>query len=130
MVPKSEVKDLAKMVDRLYKIRQDRYALQKKVDALKTEETSIETQLIDALPASDASGIAGHVARATITRKAVPVVEDWAAFYKYVKKTGQFELMQKRLSDSAVKERWDDGKAIPGVGSLQVKKVNLAKVGG
>lgn len=117
----------AKCADLLYDIRESRYMLQREVDKFAGQEKLLSDTIIAKLPADDASGITGAVAHAEVTEKVVPVVEDWDAFYKHVKKTGEFELMQRRLGETAIKERWDAGKAIPGVGRMRVKKVSVTK---
>ena len=63
-----------------------------------------------------------------IVTKQVPKVKDWDEFYKYVKKTGSFDLMQKRLTDAAIKERWENGKEVPGVEHFNVVSVSINKV--
>lgn len=119
---------LGACADRLYEIRQQRLALQKDIDALAAEETALKEHLIATLPKSDASGIAGKLCRVAIVTKAVPQVEDWDVLYKHIKRTGQFDLMQRRLVDAAVKERWDVGKKVPGVGYYTVVSVSLNKL--
>lgn len=121
-------KSMGLCADKLYTIRQERLAQQKIVDALEAEEKALKEHIINTLPKSETSGVAGKVARVTITSKNVPQVKDWDAFYKYVKKTGEFELMQKRLSDAAINERWEQGKKVPGVEAFNVTSVSLNKV--
>lgn len=121
-------KSLAKCADMLYETRQARLALGKQVEELQKKETLLKDHLIEHLPKGDASGISGKVARVSILLKAKPTVEDWDSFYAYVKKTGAFELLQRRLSETAVKERWDDDKVVPGVGKFNYVDVSLGKV--
>lgn len=121
-------KALGACADRLYELRQKRLEEQKKVDAIEAEEKALKEHIIQNLPKSEASGVAGKLARVTVVTKEVPQVEDWDAFYKYVKKTGNFDLMQRRLADAAVKERWEAGKEIPGVKHFQVVTVSINKV--
>lgn len=114
--------------DRLYQLRQKRLEMQKEVDKVAAEEAALKEYIINTLPKSEASGVAGKLARVTIVAKVVPQVKDWDAFYKYVKKTGQFDLMQRRISDGAIKERWEAGKEIPGVEHFNVVSVSINKV--
>lgn len=103
-------------------------AEQKKVDEIAAEETALKNHIIENLPKSEASGVAGKLARVTVVTKQVPQVKDWDAFYKYVKKTGSFDLMQKRLTDAAIKERWEAGKEVPGVEHFNAVSVSINKV--
>lgn len=121
-------KTLAATADKLYTTRQARLALQKDVDALKKTESALEEVLINKLPKDDATGVTGSVARATIEVSPVPIITDETALLAFVKKTGQNDLLQKpKLAVTAVRERWDAKKAIPGVGVFNVVKVHLNK---
>lgn len=121
-------KAMGACADKLFELRNKRLAMQKEVDAVAAEETALKNHIIENLPKSEASGVAGKLARVTVVTKQIPQVKDWDAFYKYVKKTGSFDLMQKRLTDAAIKERWEAGKEIPGVEHFNAVSVSINKV--
>jgi hypothetical protein len=121
-------KSMGVCADKLYELRQKRLAQQKLVTEMEEEEKALKEYIINTLPKSETSGVAGKLARVTITSKEVPQVEDWDAFYKHVKKTGEFELMQRRLSDAAINERWEAGKKVPGVKAFKATSLSLNKV--
>ena len=121
-------KTIGACADALYETKQARLALQKQVDELEKRETLIKNHIIATLPKSQASGVAGRVARVTVVSKEVPQVENWDQLYAYVKKTGAFELLQRRLADAAIKERWDAGKKVPGVKTFTITTVSLNKL--
>jgi hypothetical protein len=121
-------KTLGACADKLFELRNKRLAEQKKVDEIAAEETALKNHIIENLPKSEASGVAGKLARVTVVTKQVPQVKDWDAFYKYVKKTSSFDLMQKRLTDAAIKERWEAGKEVPGVEHFNAVSVSINKV--
>ncbi len=121
-------KGLGACADRLFEVRAARLSIQKQVEQLAAEESAIKEHLINTLPKSDASGVAGKLCRVTIVTKEIPQVKDWDAFYKYVKKTGSFDMLQRRLTDAAIKERWEDGKEIPGVEHFHAVSVSINKV--
>lgn len=120
-------KTLAACADLLFTKRAERLAADKAAEALKAHETFLTNYIIDNLPKSQAEGIVGKLCSVTITRKIKPTVEDWDIFYKYVKRTGAFELLQRRLGEKAVQERWDAGKVIPGVGSFPHLGLSITK---
>lgn len=120
--------DLALCADLLYTTRETRLEMDKQVAELKAKETALREHLIENLPVSNATGIAGRVARATVVTKEEPVAEDWDATFEYIRKKKAFFLLQKRLSGTAVKEMWADGKQVPGVGHMIVKSISLNKV--
>jgi len=102
-------KKMGTCADRLYEIKQQRLDAKKIVDALEAEEKALKQHIIDTLPKSEASGVAGKVARVSVITKEIPQVKNWSVFYKYVKKNGAFDLMQRRLNTAAVNERLDNG---------------------
>lgn len=121
-------KNLATAADRMYTVRQERYAAQKIVDALQAEETFLANHLVDNLPKDDATGAIGKVAKATITSKTKPRVVDWPKLHAYILKNKAFDLLQKRVADEAVMSRFDAGKKIPGVDTFKAIGVSLNKV--
>lgn len=126
--PFTPPKTLARCADVLYATRAKRYALQGEIKALEEIEKQLKDRLIRELPKSQATGIAGRVARARIVKDEVPQTRDWEALYAHIRETGEFELLQRRLTKTAVQERWDDGKEVPGVESFTVVSVSLEKV--
>ena len=121
-------KTLGACADALYLTRQKRLSEQKDVNALEAYEKAIKEHVIQTLPKSDSTGVAGKVARVAVVTKKVPVVEDWDAFYKHLKRTGQFDLLNRALNAAAVQERWDAGKAVPGVGAFNAVTVSVTKL--
>lgn len=121
-------KAMGACADLLYTTRQRRLDLQKQVDALQAQETALREHIIDTLPKSEAKGVAGKVAYVKVETKAVPQVKDWEAFQRYVKKTGAFDLFQRRINTAAIEERWANKKTVPGVESFTAVKVSCTKV--
>jgi len=120
-------KTLGACADALFEIKAERARLAKLDGTLSARYYAIEARLIEELPASEAEGIAGKLARATVVTKRVPSVKDWGKLYAHILKTKSFDLVQKRVSAEAVKERWDAKKPVPGVEGFTVKRVSLTK---
>lgn len=114
--------------DLRYAIEDARLELQHQVEALKALESELNNYFIENLPMTESTGIAGEYARIQLYRKLIPRVADWDKFYAYVKRTGSFDLMHKRVSDAAVKERWEAKKDVPGVESFQTKVVSCTRI--
>jgi hypothetical protein len=126
-------KTLAQCADKLYEVRQQRLALSKQVEAMEREEAALREHLIANLPKSQASGIAGKIARASVETKTVVQVEDWDKLYGYMvkqygKNKGIFSLLQRRVGDATVKEMWAAGKEVPGCKPFDVPVVSLNKL--
>lgn len=121
-------KHLGACADLLFELRAKRLAGQKAVDAVEMDEKALKAHIIDTLPKSEASGVAGKLARVTVVTKVVPQIKNWDAFTAYIKETGQFDLMQHRLTASAIEERWESGVDVPGVEHFNVVTLSLNKV--
>lgn len=120
-------KTLGAAADELYAVRQARLKLVKEVEAKQRHETFLSEYLIEQLPVSEAEGVTGKVAKATVLRSEVPQVEDWDRFYKYILKSKDFSLLQRRVGVEAVRERWANDKAVPGVTVFHAKKISVTK---
>lgn len=122
-------KSLAVCADKYYELRQKRLDMQKAVDSVAAEERAFKQHLIDNVPKSDATGVQGKIARATIVTKEEPQVKDQDAFRKYLNRTKRFDLAQNlRPSAPAIRELWDEGKVVPGIEKFNVVTVSLNKL--
>ena len=115
--------------DILYATREARLALDRRSEELARLESKLKDFFVDTLPLSDATGVAGRVARVQIQVRPVPQVEDWEKFYGYVGRHGAWELLQRRIREEAVAERLDAGEgAAMGVGVFRAKKVSVTRL--
>lgn len=121
-------KTLGECADALYTARQNRLALQRQIDEMGAYETALREHIINTLPKSKQEGAQGSLARVTVVRKEVPQVKDWTAFQAFIKKTGAWELMQRRPSEAALKERLDAGVKVPGVDVFHAVTLSVNKV--
>lgn len=121
-------RQVAGLVDELYKTREKRYALQRTTTALEEQEKAIRLKLISALPKFGATGLAGKVARAQLEGKVIVKVADASKFHKYIVKHDAWDLLQQRVSVKAVQDRWDAKQSIPGVVPETVTVVSLHKL--
>lgn len=113
--------------DLLYATRQKRLAMQKELDAVADLERELREHIINTMPKSD-TGAAGRVARVSVVTKEVPTVGNWEKFYEHIYQTRSFDLLQRRVSDAAVKERWENNEQIPGVEVFNSVNVSLNKL--
>lgn len=109
-------------------VRELRLAMQKIVDDVKARETEIKEHIIDNLSKSSDTGAAGRKYRAQIVTKEVPTLKDWTAFTAYVAENNRFDLMHKRIADTAVKDMWEAGADVPGVGKFKAVDVSITKL--
>lgn len=116
------------LADQLYRAREERYALQHRVDTMKEEETKLGDQLRAALLKLEGQTVGGKLARVTLKIKQVPRAVNWDATWRHIQKTGEFDLLHKRLNEEAVRARWDAKQTVPGVQAEAVSTLSVEKL--
>lgn len=106
------------LVEQLHAKRTARLELNKQAAILEQEELDLKRQI---LKLSKKSQVIGRYA-VIVDEEKVPNVESWPELIKYIKETGSVDLLQKRLTTSAVKLRMDEGE-LPGV--KLITKINI-----
>ena len=119
--------DIGPVIDALYALREMRLGMQKKVDELKAEELNMRNAIFDKLAALGLTKASGTVATAGIKVSNIPLVEDWDALQEYIKKTGEFDLLQKRISVTAWRARFEEGVEVPGVSKVEDVDISLTR---
>jgi hypothetical protein len=119
--------EIGACADLLYRLKAERATLASQVKALEEREALIKNYIIETLPKTS-TGVSGRVAHARVVTREVPRVEDWDLFYKYILKTKDFSLLQRRVGEKAVEERWEAQKQVPGVTPFTLVSVSITKV--
>ena len=122
------IKDIPAMIEAYSDKRDERLALQRQTDTLKKEETQLQLELIAALKDAGMTSAGGSAHKVSMKVVQKPTAGDWEQIYEYIKDNDAFDLLQRRLGETAVKARWEDGIEIPGVISFPVEKLTLSKV--
>jgi hypothetical protein len=118
----------AECADLLYRSRERRLEMQRETEKIAKLESQISNWFVETLPAGQ-TGVAGRVARVQVETKAVAQVADWDRLYAYVKKNNAWELLQRRLSEGAAKERLDAGQGDKaGLTVFLAKKVSCTRI--
>lgn len=116
------------IIDLLYAAQQERYMLQHITARLEKIETACEDWLRDEINLKERQGGSGKIARIEIEPVRTPKMDDFLKFFAYARKVNDPSLLEQRFSKAAVKERWEHGKAVPGIGAITVKKIHIHKV--
>lgn len=115
-------------IDLLDKMRDERKAVAAKVDAMKKQENELEEAIFNKFKKQELEGARGLRAQCSISRSEVPTADEWEKIDGWIIKNKALDLLQRRLSVEAVRERWKDGVAIPGVGKFTKISLHLSKV--
>lgn len=122
-------KDLGAAIDGLDDLRDARRAITSRAEKAKENETAFEESIFGLFDKAKLEGARGKVAQASIKRSEVPTFDNPDEFFSHLKKHPEdIDLLQRRLSTEAARERWNAGVAIPGVGKFTKVSLSLTKV--
>lgn len=121
---------LGACVDLYAEIRDLRLAMDKEVEAVQKRESEIKEHLIANLTKGEDSGVAGAIFRGHVTQKPEPTIADWNLFCSYVAKTGRFDMMQKRVTKTAILDTWEAEGAVPGIDRVLIPSLSVTKIPG
>jgi hypothetical protein len=122
----NNVSDVAQLVDAYIATRTQRLAADKIAAKYKEEESALKKRLIEIAIAAKTKSLGGSVGTVNYDRSNKPTVTDWPKLYEYIKAHDAFDLLQKRLGEGAVEERWEDGIVIPGVSTFPVDNLTIS----
>lgn len=121
-------KNVAEAVDLWFAVRAYRLDEQKKVDAIKAQESRLRQYLIDNIPKSLATGVAGQLVRVQIVQKESLAIEDEEAFMRFAHRKGNEDLLIERPNMRAVEERLENGKKVPGLTTRKYADISYSKL--
>lgn len=119
-------KTLGGVADALYALRVKRLALAAEVKQLATDQAALEFHAHALLIKNDASRATGKTGQISKGEDYLPKIVDWDVFYKYIKRTGQFEFLNRAPNRAAFKERWALKKGVPGTEVYGRAKINIS----
>jgi hypothetical protein len=102
-------------------------SLNEQIKELNEKLANVEAQIMEQMANVGISQAATEKASCTMRQVQHPAITDWPAFYEYVQKTGEFELLHKRLSSPAFRERWEAGEVIPGTTTSSVWELSVRR---
>jgi hypothetical protein len=118
---------LAELIDAFVAEKNKRDDLQEQVKECTRRMTTLEGDIMSQMSEAGISQAGSDKASCFMRQTKQPAIVDWNAFYGYVAETKQFELLHKRLSSTAFKERWDAGEAIPGTTATEVWDLRIVR---
>jgi hypothetical protein len=121
-------KETGLLVDLFKTAEAARLKADKDAAALKLIEVEFKEVLIASLKSLEVPTIGGKQYTVDIKQVDEPTVESWDKFYAHIIKTKDFSLLERRPGKAAIKERWEDGKTVPGVSKFPVDKLSFSKV--
>lgn len=106
---------IGKLIDDLDKVREKKRALDEKVKDLEAQYRELSETILKMLEEQDLPKASGK--RATVSRSEALVgqLEDWEALTKYISRTKNFQLFERRISAAAFRELFEKKGEVPGI---------------
>jgi hypothetical protein len=121
---------LAADIDAVAALQEQESVAKAKAAAYKAQIDLIETRIAASMREAGltlAAGRHGAAALATVNTYKVPP-DAWGKLYAHIIETGEFDLLNKALSVTAMRERAKVGTTVPGVESVTFEKLTVKKV--
>lgn len=122
---------LGAAADKLWQLREDKRALDKKVKELEAEIAALTEETFGMLEAQDSRKAEGKRASISVNYTTVANTTDWESFMKWVvagkrgDKYAYTHLVQKRVSDPAYRELRERGLVIPGLEDFTKRSLSI-----
>ena len=122
-----DLAEIGKLADLLEAAKDKRIKADKRAAELKSEENALQEALIAEMEANNLSSVGGKSCVVNRTVKQRAIATDWDKLYVYIKENDAFDLLHKRLTDTAVKLREDDGVHVPGTALMDYSHLTYGK---
>lgn len=120
---------LGTQIDALYKLKEDLRAIQATETAKKEEIAAAEVVLKETMEREGVDKSTGKLATVSISENQSANVTDWDAVWAYIIKHKATHLLQRRVSDPAIREIVElKGKPPPGIDMFTKRTLNVRKV--
>lgn len=113
------------LTDHLITLRERKRELEESIKGIELEISTLSDQLMEKLDAEGTDKGAGKLGSCSISTTVVPNVDDWDVFYAYIHKNKYYHLLQRRTSDAACRELFEQKGSIPGVTPFNKRRLNL-----
>lgn len=95
----------------------------KEIDELKSSASDLEKEIIKALESNKSTGEKITMGSVNLKKEPVFTADDWPTIWKWIFKKKDSALVQKRLSQSLLKEYMEEGVTVPGIKKMTKKSL-------
>ena len=120
--------------DEFKRVQGIRLSMQKEVEAVEAYEKAIERYMIDNIPKGQAGVFGLQYKAQVVTKPTIRVSEGgWPQLLNWVRQTGRFDILQKRVNTAPLLELWDGDPQtqpmkIPGTERANDVKLSVTKI--
>lgn len=125
---KGRLMPLGTLIDNLWGMREQKRAASEVVAKIEAEISEAEEALLARMEREGTDKATGKKATVSVGTSVVGNVKDWDELWKYIFKNKFSHLLQRRLSEPAIRELFEQKGAVPGVEPFTKKKLNVRTV--
>ncbi len=120
-------RSLGAAIDAIEKLQEKEDALEAQLSALRKKILGEKNKVLKRFKKSTLHGARGRFGVASVIERDIPQVKDFDKVMKYVIKRKAFELLQKRVSAEAWRERVEANDIVPGIEAYKDVKLRVVK---
>ena len=95
------------------------------VKQLKQDQDELDRLLMWKMDRSGVTRVGNNEASVSVNTETVADVTDWESVYQHIQTTGDFSLIQRRISSTAYRELLNMGEAVPGLQPREIRRINF-----
>ena len=120
---------LSKLSTKLFAAKAKKTEFNRQIVELNVRIRDYEQRIWQLMDAEEPSLLKFATSAGTIyvSHQVVPKVVDWNAFYRYIRKTEAFHMLERRPSRAAFRELHEAHKNVPGVEAVEYDEVRTRK---
>lgn len=97
------------------------------VKTIKEEQDNLDRLLMWKMDKTGVTRVGNDDASVSIGTDVVADVTDWESVYEHIQSTGDFSLIQRRVSSTAYRELLNMGENVPGMQPREIRRINFRK---
>lgn len=121
----NEQSTMNSIIDERALIKAQMDGLNKRLKEFREALDQVDRLLLKKMDDEGLSRTANSLASVSINEDIVPDVTNWDALYEHVQETGDFSLIQRRVSSTAYRELLKLGEQVPGLESRTIRRINF-----
>jgi len=121
----NEKSTMNSIIDERALIKAQMDGLNKRLKEFREALDQVDRLLLKKMDDEGLSRTANSMASVSINEDIVPDVTDWDKLYEHVQETGDFSLIQRRVSSTAYRELLKLGEQVPGLESRTIRRINF-----
>ena len=121
----NEQSTMNSIIDERASLKAQMDGLNKRLKEFREALDQVDRLLLKKMDNEGLSRTANGIASVSINEDTVPDVSDWDALYAHIIATGDFSLIQRRVSSTAYRELLKMGEAVPGLQPRTVRRINF-----